>query len=90
LGAGDENVDKRLFAFAKLELDHQQEAKLISWQLMPDRPDWWKVYLPLRDEFAAARHRNSDTCSPPSSSDIALQHMQPSVQSPQPSSPPVT
>jgi hypothetical protein len=89
----NENLDYRMVAWAKLGLSEQEEATMTSWNLFPEtnrNPWWWEKYRALRDEFAAARHRNSDTFSPPSSSDIALQHMQPSVQYPQPSSPPVT
>jgi hypothetical protein len=88
-----QNLDRRMVAWARLRLSREEEATMRSWTLFPDEAhnvDWWEDYRGLRDEFAAARHRNSDTCSPPSSSHIALQHMQPSVQSPQLSSSPAT
>jgi hypothetical protein len=78
-------MDRRLVAWARLGLSEQEEVTMMSWHLMPpeiDKTSWWMEYRSLRDEFAAARRQNSDTCVPPSSSDIALQVMRPSVQSP--------
>jgi hypothetical protein len=71
-------IDKRQFAFARLGLDESQEDRLKHWQLTPrmeEKTDWWRTYRDLRDRFAAARGQNSDTCSPTSGNDIALQTM---------------
>jgi hypothetical protein len=85
-------LDKRQVAWARLGLSRQQELQMVSWRLFPkiENELWWEKYRALRDDFAAARRRNSNTCSPLSSSDVALQDMRPSVQSPQPSNSPVT
>jgi hypothetical protein len=82
--AGISNLDKRQIAWARLRLISEEEDAMISWHLFPEmdkNPVWWEDYRTARDDFAAARHQNSDPCSPPSSSDVALQAMQPSVQS---------
>ena len=86
-------TDKRQIALARLDLDERQEAKVSSWQLTPDMDNdsvWWKEYRALRDDFAAVRGQNSDTCSPPSSNDIALQAIRPSARSPNHSNTPAT
>jgi hypothetical protein len=78
------SMDKRQVAWARLGLDDLQEATMFSWQLFPpmdNNPSWWEHYRILRDDFAAARGQNSDTCSPPSSNDISLQAIRPSVRS---------
>ena len=87
------SMDKRQVAWARLGLDDLQEATMFSWQLFPpmdNNPSWWKHYRILRDDFAAARGQNSDTCSPPSSNDIALQAIRPSARSPNHSNTPAT
>lgn len=87
------STDKRQIALARLDLDERQEAKVSSWQLTPDMDNdsvWWKEYRALRDDFAAVRGQNSDTCSPPSSNDIALQAIRPSARSPNHSNTPAT
>jgi hypothetical protein len=82
-------LDKRQVTWAKLGLNRQQELQMVSWRLFPEIDKqlvWWEKYRALRDDFAAARRQNTNTCSPPPSSDIALQDMRPP---PQPSSSPV-
>jgi hypothetical protein len=77
------NMDRRMFAYARLVLSKTQEAFLKGLRLMPDETNelWWDDYCALRQEYKSAlpQHDKSTGPTPPFSSGVALESLQPSI-----------